>query len=186
MINNLEILKPILHFEKDYYVRVIILSRLKDGHSTQKRICKDLFFGSFESLKETMPDIIKVAEEYYARVYIDTVSKRLSSGFLSQIEWERFKVFGIKPQLKDIIINEDFYGLYDADEYSENANKIVASISKELNFTPLIIKSSNKGEHWLYKISELYTMLDKIEDDYIRNKIFIGHAWACLYNPCTN
>ena len=70
MINNLEILKPILHFEKDYYVRVIILSRLKDGHSTQKRICKDLFFGSFESLKETMPDIIKVAEEYYARVYI--------------------------------------------------------------------------------------------------------------------
>ena len=64
MINNLEILKPILHFEKDYYVRVIILSRLKDGHSTQKRICKDLFFGSFESLKETMPDIIKVAEEY--------------------------------------------------------------------------------------------------------------------------
>lgn len=44
MINNLEILKPILHFEKDYYVRVIILSRLKDGHSTQKRICKDLFF----------------------------------------------------------------------------------------------------------------------------------------------
>ena len=134
--------------EKDYYVRVIILSRLKDGHSTQKRICKDLFFGSFESLKETMPDIIKVAEEYYARVYIDTVSKRLSSGFLSQIEWERFKVFGIKPQLKDIIINEDFYGLYDADEYSENANKIVASISKELNFTPLIIKSSNKGEHW--------------------------------------
>jgi hypothetical protein len=33
-----------------------------------------------------MPDIIKVAEEYYARVYIDTVSKRLSSGFLSQIE----------------------------------------------------------------------------------------------------
>lgn len=165
MINNLEILKPILHFEKDYYVRVIILSRLKDGHSTQKRICKDLFFGSFESLKETMPDIIKVAEEYYARVYIDTVSKRLSSGFLSQIEWERFKVFGIKPQLKDIIINEDFYGLYDADEYSENANK---------------------GEHWLYKISELYTMLDKIEDNYIRNKIFIGHAWACLYNPCTN
>jgi hypothetical protein len=110
----------------------------------------------------------------------------LSSGFLSQIEWERFKVFGIKPQLKDIIINEDFYGLYDADECSENANKIVASISKELNFTPLIIKSSNKGEHWLYKISELYTMLDKIEDNYIRNKIFIGHAWACLYNPCTN
>lgn len=98
-----------------------------------------------------MPDIIKVAEEYYARVYIDTVSKRLSSGFLSQIEWERFKVFGIKPQLKDIIMNEDFYGLYDADEYSENANKIVASISKELNFVPLIIKSSNKGEHWLYK-----------------------------------
>jgi len=152
----------------------------------KKESVKIYFFGSFESLKETMPDIIKVAEEYYARVYIDTVSKRLSSGFLSQIEWERFKVFGIKPQLKDIIINEDFYGLYDADEYSENANKIVASISKELNFTPLIIKSSNKGEHWLYKISELYTMLDKIEDNYIRNKIFIGHAWACLYNPCTN
>lgn len=185
MINNLEILKPILHFEKDYYVRVKFFQDWKMVILLKKRICKDLFFGSFESLKETMPDIIKVAEEYYARVYIDTVSKRLSSGFLSQIEWERFKVFGIKPQLKDII-NEDFYGLYDADEYSENANKIVASISKELNFTPLIIKSSNKGEHWLYKISELYTMLDKIEDNYIRNKIFIGHAWACLYNPCTN
>lgn len=87
MINNLEILKPILHFEKDYYVRVIILSRLKDGHSTQKRICKDLFFGSFESLKETMPDIIKVAEEYYARVYIDTVSKRLSSAKRYYYKW---------------------------------------------------------------------------------------------------
>ena len=36
MINNLEILKPILHFEKDYYVRVIILSRLKDGQESVK------------------------------------------------------------------------------------------------------------------------------------------------------
>lgn len=43
MINNLEILKPILHFEKDYYVRVIILSRLKDGHSTQKESIKIYF-----------------------------------------------------------------------------------------------------------------------------------------------
>jgi hypothetical protein len=33
-----------------------------------------------------MPDIIATATEYNARVYIDTVSKRLSSGFLAQIE----------------------------------------------------------------------------------------------------
>lgn len=183
MINNLEILKPILHFEKDYYVRVMILSRLKDGHSTQKRICKDLFFGSFESLKETMPDIIKVAEEYYARVYIDTVSKRLSSGFLSQIEWERFKVFGIKPQLEAVIIEEDFYGLYDADGYAKEENKIIKSLSEEFNFKPLIIKSSNEGEHWLYKGSELRTLSNSVNNSYIRNKIFIEHAWACLYNP---
>lgn len=86
MINNLEILKPILHFEKDYYVRVIILSRSKDGNLLQKRIGRDLFFGTLESLQGAMPDIITTATEYNARVYIDTVSKRLSSGFLAQIE----------------------------------------------------------------------------------------------------
>lgn len=55
MINNLEILKPILHFEKDYYVRIIILSRLKDGHSTQKESVK-IYFWFFWIIKR-----------YYAR-----------------------------------------------------------------------------------------------------------------------
>ena len=151
MINNLEILKPILHFEKDYYVRVIILSRSKDGNLLQKRIGRDLFFGTLEFLQEAMPDIIATATEYNARVYIDTVSKRLSSGFLAQIEWERFKVFGIKPQLEAVIIEEDFYGLYDADGYAKEENEIIKSLSEEFNFKPLIIKSSNEGEHWLYK-----------------------------------
>lgn len=169
MINNLEILKPILHFEKDYYVRVIILSRSKDGNLLQKRIGRDLFFGTLESLQEAMPDIIATATEYNARVYIDTVSKRLSSGFLAQIEWERFKVFGIKPQLEAVIIEEDFYGLYDADGYAKEENEI--------------IKSSNEGEHWLYKGSELRTLSNSVNNSYIRNKIFIEHAWACLYNP---
>ena len=183
MINNLEILKPILHFEKDYYVRVIILSRSKDGNLLQKRIGRDLFFGTLESLQEAMPDIIATATEYNARVYIDTVSKRLSSGFLAQIEWERFKVFGIKPQLEELIIEEDFYGLYDADVYAKEENKIIKSLSEEFNFKPLIIKSSNEGEHWLYKGSELRTLSNSVNNSYIRNKIFIEHAWACLYNP---
>lgn len=183
MINNLEILKPILHFEKDYYVRVIILSRSKDGNLLQKRIGRDLFFGTLESLQEAMPDIIATATEYNARVYIDTVSKRLSSGFLAQIEWERFKVFGIKPQLEAVIIEEDFYGLYDADGYAKEENKIIKSLSEEFNFKPLIIKSSNEGEHWLYKGSELRTLSNSVNNTIIRNKIFIEHAWACLYNP---
>lgn len=183
MINNLEILKPILHFEKDYYVRVIILSRSKDGNLLQKRIGRDLFFGTLESLQEAMPDIIATATEYNARVYIDTVSKRLSSGFLAQIEWERFKVFGIKPQLEAVIIEEDFYGLYDADGYAKEENEIIKSLSEEFNFKPLIIKSSNEREHWLYKGSELRTLSNSVNNSYIRNKIFIEHAWACLYNP---
>lgn len=52
MINNLEILKPILHFEKDYYVRVIILSRSKDGNLLQKRIGRDLFLELLNLYKE--------------------------------------------------------------------------------------------------------------------------------------
>lgn len=51
MINNLEILKPILHFEKDYYVRVIILSRSKDGNLLQKRIGRDLNKATMEPAK---------------------------------------------------------------------------------------------------------------------------------------
>ena len=93
------------------------------------------------------------------------------------------RFFGIKPQLEAVIIEEDFYGLYDADGYAKEENKIIKSLSEEFNFKPLIIKSSNEGEHWLYKGSELRTLSNSVNNSYIRNKIFIEHAWACLYNP---
>lgn len=183
MQDNLEILKPLLYFKDDWYVRVDLTTRYKDNNAYQGRVLKKaFFFGTYESLKQEIDNLIKLANEYKARVYIDLVSHRLSDGFLRQTEWKRNYVYGLKPQIEEQLPYPDFYALYDADDNSKQANNEVQSIIKQFNYSPIIIKSSIKGEHWLLKSSEMEQVKQKTSKEY-RSRFFINYAWASLYNP---
>lgn len=182
-ITNLEILKPLLYFEDDWYVRVDLITRHKDGNLQQRRILqKGFFFGTYQSLEEEINNLVSLANEYNARVYIDLVSYRLSTGFLRQTEWKRNYVYGLKPNLEKQLEVPDFYSLYDADDNCKETNEFVKSLMSQLNFKPIIIKSSKKGEHWLLKRSEMEQLLPLVAPN-DRHRFFLSYAWACLYNP---
>lgn len=59
-ITNLEVLKPLLYFEDDWYVRVDLITRHKDGNLQQRRILqKGFFFGTYQSLEEEINNLIQ-------------------------------------------------------------------------------------------------------------------------------
>jgi hypothetical protein len=84
MINNFETLKPLMYFQDDFYMRIMLLSRAKDN-GLQKNL-QTMFFGSIASLEKELPELIDIANNKNCRIYIDLIPKRLSTEFLSQIE----------------------------------------------------------------------------------------------------
>lgn len=182
-LNNLNLLKPILYFEDDWYIRVNLMTRWKDGNEVQ-RFRMQYFYGDYSSLEEDMINIISIANKENARAYIDLVPRRLADSFLRQIEWERNWVYGLKTQCKEVKVPE-FYGLYDADKDSLESNELVKQISEKLCIRPLIIKSSDYGQHWIYKRYDLEAIKDNMPEQY-RNRFYSTFAWACLYNPFVN
>ena len=125
-------------------------------------------------VKRTIVNAVKDFKKFEVRksqkeVSIDDISNNISNDETAILSYmDNYAVFSL--HLEDVIEDEQLY-------------KIIKSLSEEFNFKPLIIKSSNEGEHWLYKGSELRTLSNSVNNSYIRNKIFIEHAWACLYNP---
>lgn len=76
MINNLELIKPLLKFEsKDDFYYLQILKRKKDqsaeenalGRNNNARTIKNYYIGSIDYLEEKMPEIIKLCEVFNAR-----------------------------------------------------------------------------------------------------------------------
>ena len=180
MINNFEILKPLLYFNDDFYVRVMLLSRAKDN-GIQKNL-ETMFFGSLVELENKFNELISRANNCRCRIYVDLIARRLSTGFLSQIEWERNKVYGLKPQCNNVGI-PIFYSLYDADSYTTELNKLIENTANSLNISFIKIKSSDKGEHWLFLEPELLKIKSIVENKRADIKIHTNFAWACLYNP---
>jgi hypothetical protein len=181
IINNTDVLLPLLCFDYDYYIRVIVISRYKDtGNET---IWQRSFFGTKDSLNKELPTIIQLANDKKARVYIDLIPYRLSSYFLAEHEWRWNSVFGIKPQLKR---QHDVpqYGLFDADSNEPEINEIVNKFIIENNLDRIIIKSSERGEHWILKSEDLKLIKEQINLPLCCNKIHTDDmVWACLYNP---
>lgn len=180
MINNFETLKPLMYFQDDFYMRIMLLSRAKDN-GLQKNL-QTMFFGSIASLEKELPKLIDIANNKNCRIYIDLIPKRLSTEFLSQIEWERNRVYGIKSQC-DKVDFPDYYGLYDADSYAQELNEQVENTAKELGISFIKIPSSEKGEHWISSTSDLTSIAEKINIKRVWQKTYNKHAWACLYNP---
>lgn len=61
IINNTDVLLPLLCFDYDYYIRVIVISRYKDtGNET---IWQRSFFGTKDSLNKELPTIIQLAND---------------------------------------------------------------------------------------------------------------------------
>lgn len=181
MINNFEILKPLLYFNDDFYVRVMLLSRAKDN-GLQKNL-ETMFFGSITELENKFNELISSANNYQCRIYVDLIARRLSTGFLSQIEWERNKVYGLKPQCNNHVEIPTFYGLFDADLCAIELNKLIENTANSLNISFIKIKSSDKGEHWLFLEPDLLKIKAMVENKRANIKIHTGFAWACLYNP---
>jgi len=73
MINNLDIIKPLLKFENDnHFYFIQILARKKDikGMVWNNKVIKDYYIYSLESLEKKMDEIIKICGIFEARAYI--------------------------------------------------------------------------------------------------------------------
>lgn len=81
-INNLELIKPLLHLEKEGdFIQIFVLLRKKDQPEGQKdnhqsvRIIKSYCVESIEYLDKKMPEIIALCEYFNARAYININEK---------------------------------------------------------------------------------------------------------------
>ena len=95
MINNLELIKPLLKFEsKDDFYYLQILKRKKDqsaeenalGRNNNARTIKNYYIGSIAYLEEKMPEIIKLCEVFNARA-----SLRLNKRSFKKIAFNNLK-----------------------------------------------------------------------------------------------
>lgn len=180
IINNISTLLPLLCFDYDYYIRVIVISRYKDiGHETT---WMRSFFGTKESLEKELPNIIDLANKNNARVYVDLTPYRLSTYFLAENEWRYNKVFGIKDQL-DKTYSVQRYGLFDADSNSSDINSIVNKYIEDNDIWRLKIKSSENGEHWILKMQDIFKIKNELNSTRCSHRMHTDMVWACLYNP---
>lgn len=179
-INNISILLPLLCFDYDYYIRVIVISRYKDtgNEITWRRS----FFGTKKSLEDQLPEIIDLANKNKARVYVDLTPYRLSTYFLAENEWKFNKVFGVKEQL-DKTYSVQRYGLFDADSNSVDINSIVNKYIEDNNIWRLIIKSSENGEHWILKMQDIFKIKNELNLIQCSHRMHTDMVWTCLYNP---
>jgi hypothetical protein len=74
MINNIEIIKPLLVFEKGWVYHVQIIQRKKDNPDNfmkNHRVIKHYYIRSLDYLEKKFPEMIKFADTYNARVMIN-------------------------------------------------------------------------------------------------------------------
>lgn len=95
MINNLELIKPLLKFEsRDDFYYLQILKRKKDqsaeenalGRNNNARTIKNYYIGSIDYLEEKMPEIIKLCEVFNARA-----SLRLNKRSFKKVAFNNLK-----------------------------------------------------------------------------------------------
>jgi|TARA_R110000737_G_scaffold179024_1_gene203254 hypothetical protein len=74
MINNIEIVKPLLLFEKGWVYHVQIIQRKKDNPDNfmkNHRVIKHYYIRSLDYLEKKFPEMTKLADTYNARVMIN-------------------------------------------------------------------------------------------------------------------
>lgn len=136
MINNLEIIKPILIFssEDDFYFLEIIKRRKENPQNpSNARIIKSYYIHSIEYLNKLMPEIINLCELENARAYIN----------LNRRSFEKIALQTLK-KVTDCIISKDFRSVKKA------YNSSCGSFSHEIDKTWVIdvdwVDFENKAE----------------------------------------
>ena len=90
MINNFEIIKPLLYFSNDdIYYHLQILRRGKDhpDMSAANRVIKSYFICSLESLDYVEEEIKKLCEFFGARAYINLAPKSIKKTTMLQLKY---------------------------------------------------------------------------------------------------
>lgn len=80
MIDNLELIKPLLHRESDdefYFIQIIARKKDIAGMQGNNRVIKDYYVYSAEYLDKVYPEIQKLCKQFKARAYI-RLSRRSS------------------------------------------------------------------------------------------------------------
>lgn len=184
MIDNFDILKPLMYFEGGYYHLVMIVRRKKENNGINERIGTMRFFGSIEKLEEVLPEFKELADKNKARVYINLIPQLLSDEFVMMNSYKRDVIYGIKEgyDTNHIVDMNKVYSLYDADYELDTSNTLNKILSYGIE--PIIIRSSEgiyAGEHWLVP---RYIALDISNSTLNHDKHwYIDESWACLYYP---
>lgn len=109
MVNNLEIIKPLLEFpHKDIFYFVQILQRKKDhagerlgGSNNNSRLIKAYYIDSLEKLEKQWEEMVKLAEVFNARVSINLNPRNY-----------RKAGFHVLQKIANQMSNDDFSSIY--------------------------------------------------------------------------
>jgi len=111
MINNKELIKPLLEFpHKDIFYFIQVLQRKKDhkgevlgGSNNNSRLIKAYFITSLEKLEKQWDEMVKLAEVFDARVMINLNPRNF-----------RKAGFHLLQKIANSMSNDDFYNLHKA------------------------------------------------------------------------
>lgn len=125
MVNNLEIIKPLLLFpHKDIFYFIQILQRKKDhkgvrlgGSDNNSRLIKAYFINSLEKLELQWEEMVKLADLFEARVSINLNPRNY-----------RKASFHLLQKIANCMANDDFYSLHKA--YSSICGEYHAEMDK--------------------------------------------------------
>ena len=155
MINNLEIIKPILIFssEDDFYFLEIIKRRKENPQNpSNARVIKSYYIHSIEYLDKLMPEIINLCELENARAYIN----------LNRRSFEKIALQTLK-KVTDCIISKDFRSVKKA------YNSSCGSFSHEIDKTWVIdvdwVDFENKAEI----ATKLVPLLENLQEQVCNN-----------------
>jgi hypothetical protein len=155
MINNFDIIKPLLKFESDdefYFLQ--ILGRKKDsgvGCSSNSRVVKNYFIHSLEYLENKMDEIIGLCDYFNARAYL-----RLNRRSYEQVGFKCLEKIVGQIYSKDFQSIPKFYQRACGQYNVEKEKKWIIDLDKdEVNLKEFI-----------------YNKLEGIEPFDIKNKVF--------------
>jgi len=161
MINNLELIKPLLKFEsKDDFYYLQILKRKKDqseeekvlGRNNNARTIKNYYISSITYLEEKMPEIIKLCEVFNARASIilnkrsyrntafktlEKIAGTMANGDYSHIKTTYSKACGVTHSAKKektwIVDIDDWIGSVDQCEELNDMKEFINGLQPQGN-----------------------------------------------------
>lgn len=100
MINNLELIKPLLSFESEdefYFIQILKRKKEHEELGSNSYMVKSYYIKSIEHLEKVMGEIISICDYHKARAYIN----------LSPRSFEKI-AFHLMKKISDIMMNKDF------------------------------------------------------------------------------